>query len=86
MAQPLEPTTLLGLSLVEASDLLARLELRPVIIKSAPGRSRQFDTLPSEETWRVARARVVKGSVELVITPALPLPQGEWIVATEETP
>jgi hypothetical protein len=85
MEQPLEPTMLLGLSLIEASGLLARLGLHPVIIKSAPGRSRQFDTLPPDETWRVGRSRLVTGGMELVITPALPLPQGEWIVATEET-
>lgn len=70
-ATALEP--LLGATVAEAVERLAGAGTPHRLVPSVPPRPRH--PFPPESQWRVARARESAGAVELVIVPALPMPE-----------
>ena len=70
-AMDLEP--LLAAPIAEAAARLERAGTPFRLVRSVPPRPRH--PFPPDDAWRVARARLAGDVVELVIVPALPMPE-----------
>lgn len=64
---------LLAASVAEATARLQGAGTPFRLVRSVPPRPRH--PFPPDDAWRVARARLTDGAVELVIVPALPMPE-----------